>query len=505
MTKNSKNLDYRKILIAIKDRKLRLALVRESHAYFLSIYLGHYLKFDTADFQKEIIALTEDKREANLVIAAFRGSAKSTIISLSYVLWSVLGRQQKKFVLIISGTQTQARQILRNIRNELETNLLLKNDLGPFRELDNEEWNLGALEIKNCEAKIAVASREQNIRGIRHGHHRPDLVICDDIENQDSVRIFESREKTFEWLTGEIIPAGEENTRLIVIGNLLHDDSLISRLREKIKNNEFAGIFKLYPLIDDNGFCLWSERFTDEQAIDDVRRKIGNETAWQQEFLQKIVNVTNPVIRKEWLRYYDHLPDRQKGVEFQRAAIGVDLAISQKESADYTAMVGARLYKVNGKIKIFIFPMVINERLSSLQAEKMASSFANQVGHHDKAHIFIEKVAYQASLIERLRAQGIYAEGVDVHWGDKRARLETVSPLIESGDVIFPKEGAKKLIQQLLYFGSENHDDIADALVILLLKIQEKKLHRPSLRLAEVNKELCLQHAEDDPLFSQVY
>jgi len=47
--------------------------------------------------------------------------------------------------------------------------------------------------------------------------------------------------------------------------------------------------------------------------------------------------------------------------------------------------------------------------------------------------------------------------------------------MVQSGKVLFPKKGAERLIEQLVHFGMEKHDDLADAFAILLAGIQENK------------------------------
>ena len=82
----------------VKDRTFRIALVTKSHFWFFHYYFGQrYAKYPTADFQREIFNITENPDLQNIVITAFRGSAKSTIITLSYVIWSIVGVKQKKF------------------------------------------------------------------------------------------------------------------------------------------------------------------------------------------------------------------------------------------------------------------------------------------------------------------------------------------------------------------------------------------------------------------------
>src|SRR6185295_2734295 len=218
----------------IGDNIVRRSVTRQSHLWFFHVYFSHYITYPTAPFQREIFALSENEAVKTLAIVAFRGSAKSTIMNLSYPLWAILGKQQKKYVLIAGQTQQQARQHLKNLKDELEHNELLRKDLGPFTEQE-DEWNSYSLVLENYGARISAISTDQAIRGTRHGAHRPDLIICDDIEDLSSVKTRENRDKTFEWLTGEVIPAGDRNTRLIVIGNLLHEDSLLMRMRQAME------------------------------------------------------------------------------------------------------------------------------------------------------------------------------------------------------------------------------------------------------------------------------
>ena len=122
-----------------KDRGIRTAIVRQSHFFFFHFYFAHYVKYETAPFQKEMFRLTEQSAVRNMFIVAFRGSGKSTILTMSYPIWAILGEQEKKFVLILCQTRAQAKQHMMNMKRELEGNQLLQNDLGPFQE-ERDEW-----------------------------------------------------------------------------------------------------------------------------------------------------------------------------------------------------------------------------------------------------------------------------------------------------------------------------------------------------------------------------
>ncbi len=227
----------------IADEKIRLKIITQSHEWFFAIYFSHYIKYASAPFHKELFTLTEDDSTALNAIVAFRGSGKSTIITLSYPLWAILGQQQKKNIVIFSRTIQQSKQYLKNIKEELENNELLRRDLGPFKEEENE-WNSQSLVVTNYNARITVASIEQGVRGFRHGSYRPDLIILDDIEDINSVQTQENRDKTFRWVSGDVMPLGDKNTKFIFIGNLLHEDSLLRRFKKKLETKESDGLFK---------------------------------------------------------------------------------------------------------------------------------------------------------------------------------------------------------------------------------------------------------------------
>lgn len=448
---------------------MRKALAREKLEYFFPIYFHRYMQYETADFHKEIFEILENDAIKLAVICAFRGSAKSTIITTAYVLWSILGIQQRKFIVIMGQTEQKARQYLLNIKNELMHNELLKKDLGPFEEERNSLGNATALIIKKLNVKIMISSVEQSIRGMRHGEHRPDLIVLDDIEDTNSVKTKEGRDKTFNWLTSEVIPAGDKRTRIIVVGNLLHEDSVIKRLEDKIKRGDLShlnAIYREYPIMDEQGNALWAGKYPTPEDIEAERQKTMSETAWSREYLLKIISTEEQVVRPEWIHRYDELP--KSGLH--TIAIGVDLAISEKESADYTSMVVGYVYGYGKNRKIYIQPYPINERLTfPATVDRIRSLDAVHGAKCSRVKFYIEDVAYQKALVQFLQHSKYDVEAAPTRGSDKFARLRLATPMMKDEQVFFPREGCEELIMQLIGFGKEKHDDLADAFAYLVV------------------------------------
>jgi len=459
-------MDPEILRLIFKDRKTMIAITQRSFFYFLYVYFGRYIKYPIAPFHFKMIGIAQDENIKRAAVMAFRDSAKSTILNTAYSLWAIMGTPQKKHVVIASQTQQRSKDHLMNVRKEVEGNQLLSENLGPFRETE-DRWHASTLIIPNYGARITAISVEEGIRGLREGPHRPDLIIADDIEDSNSVKTREGRDKTFNWFTGELIPVGEIDTKIIVLGNFLHQDSVISRLEELMKEEKMKGVFLRVPLIDENNNITWPGKFPSLEAVEELKQSIGNEITWQRDFLLRAIPDDYQIIHREWIHYYDESP----GEEYRYLKIGVDLAITQNNSSDYTAMVAGKVYDYNEKLHIYILPNSVNERLDFPQTVERCKLLQRSFGEGNNPEFLIEEVGYQKALTDQLANDGIPAKGVNIHSQDKMTRLSLTTNLIKSGRILFPRKGAERLIEQLVGFGVERHDDLVDAFTILVLEV----------------------------------
>lgn len=464
----------------MSDRAARVALAKQSHYYFFHIYLSHYVKFKTAKFHQDIFAITEDEASKLDVVVAFRGSGKSTIMSLSYVMWALLGRQEKKFVLLLSQTQNQARQLLAHIKFELENNLLLINDFGA-RNLGIGEWSQDSITMGKHQARVMAASAEQSVRGLRHLQYRPDLIIADDVEDGNSTRSRDGRNKTYSWFKGEIIPAGDTHTKIVVIGNLLHEDSLLMRLKQAIEAGKQTGRYHHIPLMrcgsvkNNKRYCslAWPGKYPNLNSIKSLERRVSDHVIWKREYMLELVPSFDQVIHHSWLRTYTAIPDQKDELAKYRTTVAaVDLAISEKETADYTSIVIADIFDYGEKMRIYIRRFPFNKRINFPAQREEVKTLSIQL---QQKKIYVEDAGYQRALVQQLKSEGVYnVEEAKLDGKDKRSRLALTSYYIKNGIVLFPKEGCEELLAQITGFGVERHDDLADAFSLLILKIIEE-------------------------------
>ena len=248
---------------------------------------------------------------------------------------------------------------------------------------------------------------------------------------------------------------------------------------EDVEKKKIDGIFKEFPIISGQEI-LWPGKYLSMEDIENEKRKAGNEFAWEREYMLHIVSDEEQAIHRDWLKFYDELPsgetDWQGYQKHTEVRIGVDLAISKKDTADYTAMVPAWLYGDGEDLRAYILPQIINRKMTFPETVDLCkvvdNSYFKETDYHPK--FIIEDVAYQRSLPQQLESEGLQnVETTRPGNQDKRTRLVLTAHAVKSGKILFPRQGCEELINQIVHFGVERHDDLADAFSNVILDILE--------------------------------
>ena len=141
----------------------------------------------------------------------------------------------KHYEIILSDSSEQAEGFLSDIKTELEENAALREDFG---ELEGRVWKASVILLSNG-VKIEALGAGKKIRGRRHKQWRPDLILCDDLENDENVNTPEQRKKLRDWFYKAVSKAGDTYTDIVYIGTLLHYDALLANVA---KNPEYEAV-----------------------------------------------------------------------------------------------------------------------------------------------------------------------------------------------------------------------------------------------------------------------
>jgi len=459
MIRRTINPIYTKLL---NDRKIRIEATSRDIILFFTFYFPHYITHPMADFQKEILSFLQDADQQFIALVAFRGSAKTTFCSLLLPIWASLGCHQKKFIVLVCQNQQRAQQQLANIKMELESNERLIADYGPFIGTV-EQWSMNTLVLTN-RTRITAVSVGESIRGIRHGQYRPDLIISDDVEDVQSASIQEARDKLWQFINGELIPAGDLNTRYVFIGNLVHEDSAMMRIKKAIEGHRLDGIYRQYPLIH-NDVIAWKGKFPNFTAIEKLKKGLGSLTDYLREYMLQIIPEGNQLIFPEDINRYEEKIFEIR-TDFIANVFSTDLAITERQTSDNTSIIHSRIYGKKKPYDAYVMPHPINRKMTSLEIVAEIKRIVSSLLKDESYIVLIENIQFQQMMVETLQADGIHAIAVGIDGKSKRSRVYNSRYFLKT-HLYFPKTGTEEIERQLFGFGVERYDDLVDSVTLL--------------------------------------
>jgi predicted phage terminase large subunit-like protein len=285
----------------------------------------------TPDFHREGWKLYSSSVEKACVIAP-RGHAKSSALTHVYCLASVLFRAES-YVILISTNEELAIEHLGDITRELTENeeMIKDFEIEKFVTLSKTEI---IVEFKDGhQFRILARGSGQKLRGRKWRGMRPGLIICDDLEDDEQVENKERRDKFRRWFNRAAIPALRRGGKIRVHGTILHEDSLLARLR---KNKEWhVRFYRAHKSFDDFSDILWPEQFT-EEALRGIRQRYIEDfdaNGYSQEYLNDPFDNSEAYLKKEW---FLSMTEQDFDIDL-KTAVGVDFAISKADKANRTS------------------------------------------------------------------------------------------------------------------------------------------------------------------------
>ena len=153
-------------------------------------------------------------------------------------------------------------------------------------------------------------------------------------------------------------------------------------------------------------------------------------------------------------------------------AIGTDLAISEKEGADFSSIVIAGRVKETNKIRI------ISARMGHWSMNEMINLIKNDFDFYKRYGIVligVEDVGYQREFGKELERRYLLSPTYVKRTTDKRSRLLMLNPYFVNHQIEFYGNKIKfeDLLDQLINFETAEHDDLADAFEMSVTLIKD--------------------------------
>lgn len=305
-----------------------------------------------------------------------------------------------------------------------------------------------------------------------------DFLTIDDAHSATDAHSDADRESALRWFrevwTNRL--NSQENGRMLVIGQRVHDNDVSGYILHERPDWVHLNLPAYYepdrkcvtsiwsdPRTEE-GQLLWPERFSNA-TLEGLKRDLGS-MGFAAQYQQRPVPAGGGQFKKLWFRYFTQedthycleSPDAVKRVliESCQKVITVDLAISQKQSADYTVI---STWAVTPDREILLIDC-LREHLDNPEQQKQIQLLYQR---YHPAYISVESVAYQLAIIQQLLRLGLPTKEYKPV-KDKVSRASTAAVLYEAGRVYHPRIASwlGDWEDELLIFPMGAHDDMVD-------------------------------------------
>ena len=353
-----------------------------------------------------------------LIISMPPRHGKSFIVSEYFPCW-YLGRNPNKYVIACSYGDELATDFGRKVRNRIEDDERF-HEIFPDCKLAADSKSSSHFDTNKGGSYYAVG------RGGALTGRGGDLIICDDLLKNSQEASSEATIKAIkEWydttLYTRLMPGGA----IVIVLTRWTQRDIVGHVKELEKTDPTGKKWveiKL-PAVNEHGEALWPERYP-KHVLDATKHQIGTR-AWNALYMQDPTIEEGSIIKRSWIKYYSILPEH-----FDSWMISIDAAFKESANSDFVviqawAKKGSEYYLVDQIRGRMDFPTTIQ-------------SFRNMTQRHPKATAkLVEVKANGQAIVDSLKKEisGI----IEINPKEsKEARLSSVAPMFEAGNIYLP-------------------------------------------------------------------
>lgn len=411
-------------------------------------------------FQSELFKKIDNIHNLKrVVIASPRSFLKSTSCSIEFPLRCALFGHYKE-ILIVSNSEALAINFLRSIKINIESNERIHKWFG---EQWSDKWTENHIITRKPRVSIRAVGWGAQIRGFR-----PDLIIMDDIESDETVISEDIRKKMKDWILKAAINSLTVDGALIWVGTLINRVSL---LYDWIHNCPpgWTPIFnKAYVGgIEEAGRELWPEVWT-HQRLQARKAEIGS-YAFSSEFMNEPIPSEGNRFNPNTFQYFEDSDLKGKDTGMY---IAIDPAFSEEKTADFGVIMCVLHDSEDNIYAYHMYRERTNSRKLIDEFKRIYSMYRPQIRAVGVESAGTQKSFYD-QLVSECMASGLYPPikkmtGV-VHStsGNKRNKNDRITYMLQprfEAKKIFLRRDQYALIDELTLFPECKHDDAIDAL-----------------------------------------
>ena len=425
---------------------------------------GEYVfGYTPASHHKEMVAKTLDAiyRRRNSVFLLPRGGAKTTWDNTILLAWLIATYKDLR-VGLVSNTDTQAKDFSRAIKYTFEANDFHRQifpDCGPSAsKWTDKEWlRAGSVWHNSKDVTVFAVGVGGAIISKRF-----DVLLLDDILDEENTQTVDQREDVETWFKKTLKPCLAPDGVVIAIGTRWGEADLYETFMTPTTQDGMGYSPHVVSALTENDagelVSYWPEYWPVARLLKE-KEEMGS-PLFSCAYQNDISGLLEGNIFKGPFDHFDVLPE---GHEYT-LRMGVDLASSTQERADYTARVTSAQDSCQDCLQKgdFFVLAAYRDKRESHHAEFVLDGWR---AFPNISLVLVEKVQFQSTLIQTVMEEHTYIpiEGKSAD-GDKTTRARGVAAKYEAHKVHHHRSLRGSVFETELLSFPKGHDDFVDAL-----------------------------------------
>lgn len=396
---------------------------------------------------------------------------KSTLVSINFPAWMWINNPQSRWI-FASYAQKLSNDLSIKRRNLLDSNWYQENwsDRFKFSEVQNT-----IQEYANDKSGVMFST---SIGGTVTGKGGDYIIVDDPINPQDAHSEVE-RASAVEFFKSSLSSRlnNKKTGVIIVVMQRVHEDDVSGHILEQggwehlclpaVTEKKTIVHFPISDreIIREEGSLLWEER-EGHTEIEAVKKDLGS-YGFSGQYQQDPAPAEGGLIKKDWWQYYDILPHK-----FDEVIQSWDCTFKETKDSDF--VVG----QVWGRIGADKY--LIDQVRARMDIVKTIDAIAKMTKKYPQARVkLIEDKANGSAVISMLRKKVGGLIPVNPK-GSKEARLHSVIPFIESGNVYLPRKASwvEDYVMEFAKFPKGKNDDQIDCTTQALDRLSKGAIKR---------------------------
>jgi predicted phage terminase large subunit-like protein len=402
-------------------------------------------------------------RIKRLIISMPPRHSKSMSVSQYFAAWYVMVRRNRRLILASYGAEfaaewgRKARAIVEQFGHYFGVSI-------DRRSTAADRWDLAGLP-----GGMVTTGVGGSLTG-RGG----DLILDDPIKNQEEAMSLTYRDKTWDWFRSTFLTRLPQDGFVIVPVTRWNEDDLVGRILKSDDAGEWE--YLCLPAIAETNDDALGRKIGEPlcpglfnaEALARKKAEVGS-YVWAGLYQQRPAPPEGGIIKRTWFekrwtkgQNADTVLLAGRPVQLHDCLTFTitDLAVSTKESADYTVITTLAM-TVDSRRDLII----LNVKRSRMEGPDILPAIAAEMKTWKSKFAGIETVAFQLSLVQAARRAGMAVREMPAD-KDKTVRAIAATPHMEAGKVWLPVDAPwlADFESEIFSFPNATHDDQTDTL-----------------------------------------